>query len=152
MNCVVALGGSRFASGSDDGIVRIWDAATNGGPVATFDQVLGRVRALVVLPDGRLVSGCEDKTVRLLDVKTRACTKVLEFPRPVHSIAILDGDRLAVGCENIHIWSLSQTPRLRRFRGTPVVYSPSQSSQAACSQAGAAAVWCLCGTWACERS
>jgi WD40 repeat protein len=53
---LAGLSDGRLASGSDDGIIKIWDPVT-GKLQATLEGHSGAVRALAVLPDGRLASG-----------------------------------------------------------------------------------------------
>ena len=63
--------GTLLASGSQDGTVRLWDAATRN-PIATFEGHTSGVNSVSFSSDGSLLaSGSWDRTVRLWDVKTR---------------------------------------------------------------------------------
>lgn len=55
--------GDLFASGSEDGMVKLWDLWT-GRRQASLQQAWG-VRAVSFMPNGKLVSGCADETVRI---------------------------------------------------------------------------------------
>jgi WD40 repeat protein len=61
----------------------------------------------VGLPDGRLVCGCSDGTIHLLDLASGACSAVLEGHRGgVWALAVLDDGRLASGSDDytIRLW------------------------------------------------
>src|SRR5204862_215956 len=59
--------GSQVASGSANGIVRLWDPATRPA-LHTLEGHLDSVWAVAFSPDGsRLASGSDDGTVRLWD-------------------------------------------------------------------------------------
>jgi tetratricopeptide (TPR) repeat protein len=58
------LADERLASGSADGTIKLWNAAS-GARAATLEGHSGRFRALAMLADGRLVSGSYDKSVRI---------------------------------------------------------------------------------------
>ena len=65
-------------SGSQDGTVRLWDAAT-GAPLQTLEGHTDWVRSVAFSPDGKqVVSGSDDKTVRLWDAATGAPLQTLE--------------------------------------------------------------------------
>jgi len=70
--------GKQVVSGSDDGTVRLWDAAT-GAPLQTLEGHTDWVRSVAFSPDGKqVVSGSDDKTVRLWDAATGAALQTLE--------------------------------------------------------------------------
>ena len=61
----VAWHGRRIASGSDDGTVQVWDAAT-GGHTLTYRGHSSKVSAVAWSPDGRrIASGSVDTTVQI---------------------------------------------------------------------------------------
>lgn len=62
--CVQYLGKRLVATASDDGIIKIWDVITFRN-VAELRGHAGGVRALTLLPDGKLVSCSWDKTLKL---------------------------------------------------------------------------------------
>jgi WD40 repeat protein len=60
--------GKRIASGSDDGTIKLWDAAT-GEPQKTLAGHSAWVTAVAFSPDGkRIASGSNDGTIKLWDV------------------------------------------------------------------------------------
>ena len=70
--------GSTLASGSDDGTIRLWDAATQHLK-ATLVGHTDQIRAVVFSPDGSILAsaGGRDYTVRLWDVATGQALAVL---------------------------------------------------------------------------
>ncbi len=113
-------GGALLASGGADGSVRVWNADT-GAHTLTLEGPAAPVRALAVLPDGRLASGGDDGAVWLWAVRgggAGGAPRVLRAPPPppgaspaaVRALAVLDGDRLAAGYADarVRIWSVAR--------------------------------------------
>jgi hypothetical protein len=111
--CVASLPGGLVATGSCDGTVRLWTAAT-GVHVATLQH---SAYALAMLPDGRLVSGGVGG-IRLWDLSTRTCTAEWEVGHLVLSLAALEGGRLAIGCAEgaVHLWNTASGVREATLR------------------------------------
>ena len=100
--------GSQFASGAEDGTVRVWDAAT-GSTLATFEGHSDGVYGIAWSPDGtQLASGAADNTVRIWNVATSETVAVLEgHTGTVRSVAWSpDGAQLASGAADgtLRIW------------------------------------------------
>jgi WD40 repeat protein len=67
--------GKQVVSGSGDGTVRLWDAAT-GAALQTLEGHTDWVTSVAFSPDGKqVVSGSGDRTVRLWDAATGAALR-----------------------------------------------------------------------------
>jgi WD40 repeat protein len=91
--------------------VRVWRPST-GVCEAVVEGHTVMVTALVVLPDGRLASGSDDKTVRVWRPSTGVCEAVLEGHTDwVHALVVLPDGLFACGEEQdegggqIRVWS-----------------------------------------------
>jgi WD40 repeat protein len=113
----------RLASGSSDGIIRLWDIK-NGVEAKTGTIRLtghrGAVRALALLPDGRLASGSADSTIRIWDTETGKETAVIEVRGDsVRVLAVLPDGRLLSGSDDstIRFWDSSTGVETARLVG-----------------------------------
>ncbi len=103
---LASLGQNLMASGSADGVIRIWNTAT-GNLVNKLVVPACVVSCLAGLGDGRLVSGSFDHMIRLWDIHSGKL--LMEFPGhegSVDCIIYLGDDRMASGSwdESINIW------------------------------------------------
>jgi WD40 repeat protein len=131
VHALAALPDGHFASGSGfgDQTIRVWDTNTGVelaklGDHPGFDRRgLAWVRALAVLPDGRLASGGDDPKIRLWDPKTGL--ELLHFGHDpdvyegVNALAVLPDGRLASGSGDkiIRLWDTNSGAELARFEG-----------------------------------
>src|SRR5262249_32765031 len=94
--------GRRLASGSDDGTVNVWYAAT-GREILRLAGPGGGIQSVAFSPDNRLVAaGTADGPIRLWDAATGAERHALRgHVLPVAALAFRrDGRRLASACES----------------------------------------------------
>ncbi|RYO77156.1 hypothetical protein DL764_010237 [Monosporascus ibericus] len=113
--------GSRLASGSTDGTVKVWDAAT-GACLSTLTGHGDYVRSVAFSADGsRLASGSYDGTVKVWDAATGACLSTLTgHGGQVHSVAFSgDGSRLASGSDDrtVKVWDAATGACLSTLTG-----------------------------------
>jgi WD40 repeat protein/tRNA A-37 threonylcarbamoyl transferase component Bud32 len=125
--------GSRLLSGSADGTIRLWDAAS-GQELHALNGHTGVVWSVAFSRDGcRLASGSDDGTIKLWDTASRQ--ELRTFKRhtgAIKSVAFnADGSRLASGSEDqtIKIWdavSGQEVRTLTRHTGPvwTVAFSP----------------------------
>lgn len=102
--------GSRLASGSADGTVRLWDLAS-GAETARLDGHTGQVASVAFSANGRLLaSGSYDKTIRLWDVASGEQLLVLDgHDAGVQSVVFSpDGSVLASASadKSVRLWEL----------------------------------------------
>jgi WD40 repeat protein len=93
-----------------------------GTEIARLEGHTGHVMALAVLPDGRLISGGEDGTIRLWDPASGAETARLKGHGggvfgTVHALAVLPDGRLASGGDDgtIRLWDLARGVEIARL-------------------------------------
>lgn len=107
---IAELPNGLFASGGDDGTVRIWDPET--GIEADNLQVLAdhsdAVTTLAVLPDGRIVSGSADTTVQVWDPQQPSLGRQVFTGHSdvVTSLTVLPDGRIASGSADttVQVW------------------------------------------------
>jgi WD40 repeat protein len=145
--------GSRLATASDDGTVRIWDAQGAADTVALTRRHGDRVYAVAWSPDGkRLAGGSRDRNVTIWDVETWAEMGVLTgHDDSVGALAWSpDGDRLATASSDrtVRIWDAETHGELTVLTGheLPVwalAWSPGRRQFASASDDGTVRVWSL---------
>ena len=135
--------GKMLATGGDDKIVTLWDAVT-GRCLKTLsghrDSVWsvsfspqGNARS-IAMPSGSIASGSVDGTVRLWDVATGQCLKILQKHNTsiVRAVAFSpDGQILASASadSSIHLWDVTTGQALKILQGhlkpvSSVAFSP----------------------------
>ena len=126
--------GEVLASGSDDGVIRLWNSST-GSFIQSFGKFHANwIRSLSFSPCGDMIaSASEDKTVRIWDVKTGRCLHTLrDHTGRVWSIAFHPYNSwLASGDDGLKVklWHTNTGECLYSFKGyshetRPVVFNP----------------------------
>jgi len=103
-------------SGSGDGTVRVWDAASRRPVGSPLTGHVGQVTAVAV-NRAVIVSGGEDGTVRTWDMETRQPVAWQQFPDGLWSLA-LTGERLVVAQGN-NVVTLRADPAIMQVIGFP---------------------------------
>ena len=113
--------GSRAASASDDGHVRIWDTS-NGTQVSCFEGHKGAVKSVEYSPDSSyIVSGGVDATVRIWDAITGFnISTLIGHEGNVNSVTFSsDGRNVVSGSEDktLRIWDALENKHLATLNG-----------------------------------
>ncbi|RMF88317.1 MAG: hypothetical protein D6741_19400 [Planctomycetota bacterium] len=86
-----------LASCSEDGTVKLWNML-DGNLIRSINAHGGGVETIDFLPDGRLVSGGRDKTVKVWDAAGKAIKTFPAFPEIVLEVAAsFDGRHIVAG-------------------------------------------------------
>jgi WD40 repeat protein len=142
--------GARLASGADDHLVRLWDAAT-GRELRALHGHTSDVLSVAFSPDGsQLASGSRDKTVRVWPLGGGE-PRVLPAQADTHFLAFSpDGKRLAAagGDGLVRLWDLSRggdplTLPAQKGIVSGLAFSPDGSHLATAGGEGVARLWDL---------
>lgn len=142
--------GTRLATGSDDGHVRLWDLAS-GVEVARLEGHTERVSVVAFSPDGsRLASGAYDRSIRLWDLATgveialltghEGTIQGLAFGPDGASVASASSDK------TLRVWDLASGREKSRLTGheravSSVAFSPDGTRLASSSMDDTVRVW-----------
>jgi len=113
--------GKRALSGSDDGIVRLWDLA-KGQQIRTFRGHADAVTSVCFSPDGtQFLSGSNDKTVRLWDIEKPEAIKTFNGHTDKVTSVSFSPIRTQVLSGSmdwtIRLWNTETGREIRRYQG-----------------------------------
>ena len=112
--------GQVLASGSEDAVVRFWDAQT-GSLLQELSGHTAPVRVVAFTPDGKqLASASEDETLKIWDVVTGKLLHTMETEWPLTSVAFSPDGKRMVAARNtlVGLWDVSNWTLLMQFTTT----------------------------------
>jgi WD40 repeat protein/sterol desaturase/sphingolipid hydroxylase (fatty acid hydroxylase superfamily) len=120
LGVAISSDGGRIVSGSEDGLVKVWDAAT-GHETMTCTGHTRPVCGVALSPDGHcLVSGSQDRTVRVWDAATGQEKLLLKgHTGPVQSVALSPDGRnvVSAGWAAAKVWDAATGQEKRTLPG-----------------------------------
>jgi eukaryotic-like serine/threonine-protein kinase len=145
---VVALahGTSRFASGSRDKTIRLWDINVPATSLWTVDEQTGPVRGLAISNDGKMVvSGGSDETIKFWDLRRpgQSLGSIRSHQSTVQTLAFSPDNRiLASGGEDkvVKLWDFARRTLLANYKFADairlVAFSPEGNNLAVVTEKG----------------
>ena len=118
---ICPLRNGHVASGSSDRSIRIRDPTIDGASDKVASGHTGHVRGLAGHPDGRMVSGAWDKTVRMWTEQFGSWMQsaMLTLSSDVCGVCVLANGHVAAGCGNgdVVVWDTVSSSPTRVLKG-----------------------------------
>jgi WD40 repeat protein len=116
------------------------------GACLTLAGHTSEVHALTVLPDGKLVSGSDDTTVRVWDVATGECVSTFQHSKGIWCLEVMPEGKLASGSfydGDISVWENGKLLLMLRGHASNVqtLVALPGGMLASCSQDHTVRVW-----------
>jgi WD40 repeat protein len=104
---LISLPNDRFASGSNDTTIKIWDL-NQGICLKTLMEHSHWITSLIFIErDNSLVSGSNDKSIKIWEVNDFQCLKTIQVNYEIMSLLLLPGGYFAsAGYNSIKIWDV----------------------------------------------
>ncbi|XP_064383959.1 apoptotic protease-activating factor 1-like isoform X2 [Halichondria panicea] len=150
MACAFSPSGETIATGSMNGIVRIWNLA--GELQSTFTGHTSHIRSCVFSQDGKLLATASlDHTARVWTVEDCNCDTIIRNDTAVFSCNFLLGDSQLLTGDfegSVKMWSLPEGRLLRVYPAHSdyvncVLYSPTMKSILSAADNGVIKIMCL---------
>ena len=106
VNCLVKINDEKFASGSNDSNIKIWDYL-NKQEIATLKGHTDCILSLIILQNQNLCSGSADNTIRIWDYEKYECLYILNgHEKWVKCLFQLDNGLIISGSDDktIKVW------------------------------------------------
>lgn len=116
-HAAVAIDATHFAISYDSGVIDLLER-DNPTPITTLEGHTSRVNALVLLPNGRLLSAASDHSARLWDLTTGLCEQIYRGHKDyVRAVAPLPNSRLATTSRDttLAIWNQTTGTMLQQL-------------------------------------
>ena len=118
---LTVLSDGRVVSGSDDGMLRVWDVES-GQILRNLEGHSRGINAVAMLDSRRVISGSDDGTLRVWDVESGRTLQTLmgHYPQGrVHAVAVLDSRRVVsvYDAGPLQVWDVESGKTLQTFEG-----------------------------------
>lgn len=141
--------GKRLASGSRDGMAKIWEVKT-GNEILTIQGHTGSIKTLEISDDGKtLISGSSDGVIRIWDLENNT-EQLIHTKQPWHAFAATVSNNekfVATGCwGEVRIWDLEKQKFYEPMKEdgnfvTTLVFSPDDKKIASGHWKGKVRLW-----------
>jgi WD40 repeat protein len=108
---------NTLISGSQDGIIEIWDLE-DGTRLKTLRDHDSSVSSVLIVPNNKFISGSIGEVIKIWDLKSHRCLHTIINYLEVHSLCLISEDEIACGCDygSFIVWNLNSLKKVRSIR------------------------------------
>lgn len=150
-----------FSDGRDDESTNCIERLPNGGIIRELDnnslviwypnlpeKILkghtDNINCLTVLPDGRIASGSNDKTIRIWNTETLTAEKILiGHTHNINCLSVLPDGRIVSASDDLRVWNINtgETDKILKHSESIINLSVFQNGQIVCASNNILVLW-----------